>query len=362
MKSHKIKVLVIDDSALIRSVMKEIINREIDMECVGAAPDPLVAREMIKELNPDVLTLDVEMPKMDGLDFLERLMRLRPMPVLMVSTLTERGSDITFRALELGAVDFVSKPKLDIARGMEEYAIEITDKIRATAQARVRKTVAEPVVHEKYSADAILPSVAGRFSSTEKLIIIGASTGGTEAIKEILMKLPADAPGVLVAQHMPEHFTKSFADRLNTLCKISVKEAENNERILPGHAYIAPGHSHLLLKRSGANYMTKLDQGELVNRHRPSVDVLFRSAANVAGANALGIILTGMGKDGVQGLLEMKQAGSYTIAQDEASCVVFGMPKEAIAVGGVCEVLPLQNISRRALEHLALHSSKSSRI
>jgi len=301
------------------------------------------------------------MPKMDGLDFLERLMRLRPMPVLMVSTLTERGSDITFRALELGAVDFVSKPKLDIARGMEEYAIEITDKIRATAHARVRKT-AEPAVPEKYSADAILPSVAGRFSSTEKLIIIGASTGGTEAIKEILTKLPADAPGVLVAQHMPEHFTKSFADRLNTLCKISVKEAVDNERILPGHAYIAPGHSHLLLKRSGANYMTKLDQGELVNRHRPSVDVLFRSAANVAGANALGVILTGMGKDGVQGMLEMKQAGSYTIAQDEASCVVFGMPKEAIAVGGVCEVLPLQNISRRALEYLASQSGKTSRI
>lgn len=362
MKSHKIKVLVIDDSALIRSVMKEIINRENDMECVGAAPDPLVAREMIKALNPDVLTLDVEMPKMDGLDFLERLMRLRPMPVLMVSTLTERGSDITFRALELGAVDFVSKPKLDIARGMEEYAIEITDKIRATAQARVRKAVAEPVVQEKFSADAILPSVAGRFSSTEKLIIIGASTGGTEAIKEILMKLPADAPGVLVAQHMPEQFTKSFADRLDTLCKISVKEAENNERILPGYAYIAPGHSHLLLKRSGANYMTKLDQGELVNRHRPSVDVLFRSAANVAGANALGVILTGMGKDGVQGMLEMKQSGSYTIAQDESSCVVFGMPKEAIAVGGVCEVLPLQNIARRALEYLASQSGKSSRI
>ena len=362
MRSHKIKVLVIDDSALIRSVMKEIINRERDMECVGVAPDPLVAREMIKSLNPDVLTLDVEMPKMDGLDFLERLMRLRPMPVLMVSTLTERGSDITFRALELGAVDFVSKPKLDIARGMEEYAIEITDKIRATAQARVHKAVPEPVVKEKFSADAILPSVAARYFSTEKLIIIGASTGGTEAIKEVLTRLPADAPGVLVAQHMPEHFTKSFADRLDTLCKISVKEAVDNERILPGHAYIAPGHSHLLLKRSGANYMTKLDQGELVNRHRPSVDVLFRSAANVAGANALGIILTGMGKDGVQGMLEMKQAGSYTIAQDEASCVVFGMPKEAIAAGGVSEVLPLQNISRRALEYLALHSGKSSRI
>jgi two-component system chemotaxis response regulator CheB len=356
MKNRKIKVLVIDDSALIRGVMMEIINRENDMECVGTAPDPLVAREMIKSLNPDVLTLDVEMPKMDGLDFLERLMRLRPMPVLMVSTLTEGGSDITFRALELGAADFISKPKLDIARGMEEYAIEITDKIRAVAQARVRKTFIVPLSQEKFSADAILPSATGRFSSTEKLIVIGASTGGTEAIKEVLTKLPADAPGVLVAQHMPENFTKSFADRLNSLCKISVKEAEHNERILPGYAYIAPGHSHLLLKRSGARYIVELNQGPLVNRHRPSVDVLFRSAANVAGANALGIILTGMGKDGVQGLLEMKQAGSHTIAQDEASCVVFGMPKEAIAAGGVGEVLPLQNIARRTLEYLYSHS------
>jgi len=362
MNTRKIKVLVIDDSALIRGVLKEIINRETDMECVGAAPDPLVARELIKALNPDVLTLDVEMPKMDGLDFLARLMRLRPMPVLMISTLTEGGSNITFRALELGAVDFVAKPKLDIARGMEEYAIEITDKIRAVAQAQVRKKIIDPLIHEKFSADAILPSAKGRYSSTEKLIVIGASTGGTEAIKEVLIQLPADAPGVLVTQHMPEHFTKSFADRLNTLCKISVKEAEHNERVLPGHAYIAPGNSHLLLKRSGANYVVKLDQGPLVNRHRPSVDVLFRSAANVAGANAVGIILTGMGKDGVQGMLEMKQAGSHTIAQDEATCVVFGMPKEAISAGGVCEVLPLQNIARRTMENLASTGIKSSRI
>ena len=358
MQNRKIKVLVIDDSALIRGVMKEIINRENDMVCVGAAPDPLVAREMIKSLNPDVLTLDVEMPKMDGLDFLERLMRLRPMPVLMVSSLTESGSDITFRALELGAVDFFSKPKMDIARGMEEYAIGITDKIRAVAQARVRKTVATPLTQEKLSADVILPSAVRRFSSTEKLIVIGASTGGTEAIKEILVKLPADAPGILVTQHMPENFTKSFADRLNSLCKISVKEAEHNERILPGHAYIAPGNSHLLLKRSGAHYIAELNQGPLVNRHRPSVDVLFRAAANIAGANALGIILTGMGKDGMQGMLEMRQAGSYTIAQDEASCVVFGMPKEAIAAGAACEVLPLQNIARRTMEYLSMHADK----
>jgi two-component system chemotaxis response regulator CheB len=364
MGNNKIKVLVVDDSALIRNVMKEIIDREKDMVCVGAAPDPIVAREMIKALNPDVLTLDVEMPKMDGLDFLERLMRLRPMPVVMVSTLTERGSDITFRALELGAVDFISKPKMDIARGMEEYAAEIADKIRAAAQShvRARKNIAPMAVQEKLSADAILPSsVPVRFASTEKLIIIGASTGGTEAIKEVLTRLPADVPGILVTQHMPENFTKSFADRLNSLCKISVKEAEHNERILPGHAYIAPGHSHLLLKRSGANYMTELNQGPPVNRHRPSVDVLFRSAANVAGANAMGIILTGMGKDGAQGMLEMKQAGSFTIAQDEASCVVFGMPREAIALGGATEVLPLQNVARRTLDYLA-SSGRGNRV
>lgn len=364
MENRKIRVLVIDDSALIRSVMKELINHEPDMECVGAAPDPLVAREMIKTLNPDVLTLDVEMPKMDGLDFLERLMRLRPMPVVMVSTLTERGSDITFRALALGAVDFISKPKLDIVRGMEEYAGEIADKIRSAAQARVRKApgVSAKMGEERLSADAILPRMSGRFSSTEKLIIIGASTGGTEAIKAVLTQLPADVPGILVTQHMPEAFTKSFADRLDSLCKISVKEAEHNERILPGHAYIAPGHSHLLLKRSGANYVTELSSGPPVNRHRPSVDVLFRSAANVAGANALGIILTGMGKDGAQGLLEMRQAGAHTIAQDEASCVVFGMPKEAIAVGGACEIVTLQQIARHALDNLSYHVARAGRI
>ena len=362
MENRKIRVLVIDDSALIRSVMKELINRETDMECVGAAPDPLVAREMIKSLNPDVLTLDVEMPRMDGLDFLEKLMRLRPMPVVMVSTLTERGSDITFRALALGAVDFVSKPKMDITRGMEEYSGEIIDKIRAASQARVRKTVSAALISERLSADAILPSVAGRLSSTEKLIIIGASTGGTEALKEVLTHMPADVPGILITQHMPEAFTKSFADRLDSLCKISVKEAEHNERILPGHAYIAPGHSHLLLRRSGANYMTELSQGPPVNRHRPSVDVLFRSAANVAGANALGIILTGMGKDGAQGMLEMRQAGSHTIAQDEASCVVFGMPREAIAVGGASEVISLQGIARHTLDYLARHSGKANRV
>lgn len=362
MEHRKIRVLVIDDSALIRSVMKEIIDREKDMECVGAAPDPLVAREMIKLLNPDVLTLDVEMPRMDGLDFLERLMCLRPMPVVMVSTFTERGSDIAFRALELGAVDFIHKPKLNIKRGMEGYAIEITDKIRAAAQSRVRKTVAAPIIKENLSADAILPSVVKRYSSTEKLIVVGASTGGTEAIKVMLASLPVDVPGILVTQHMPEHFTKLFAERLNGLCRITVKEAEHNERILPGHAYIAPGHSHLLLRRNGASYTTELNQGPEVNRHRPSVDVLFRSAANVAGANAIGIILTGMGKDGANGLLEMRLAGSYTIAQDEESCVVFGMPREAILVGGASEVVPLKNIAHRTLEYLSANNGKQQQL
>ncbi|NOU00176.1 MAG: chemotaxis response regulator protein-glutamate methylesterase [Gallionella sp.] len=350
MRPFKIKVLVIDDSALIRSVLKDIINREPDMVCVGVAADPLVARDMIKALNPDVLTLDVEMPRMDGLDFLERLMRLRPIPVLMVSTLTEIGSEVAFRALELGAVDFIAKPKLDIARGMEEYAITITDKIRAAAQAQVIRSALSHSIQKRYTADAVLSSVAWRFSSTEKIVVIGASTGGTEAIKTILVNLPADAPGVLIVQHMPENFTKSFAQRMDNLCRISVKEAEENERILPGHAYIAPGNMHLLLKRNGARYVVALNQGPLVNRHRPSVDVLFRSVANVAGANALGIILTGMGKDGAQGMLELKQAGAHTIAQSEASCVVFGMPKEAIEIGGVSEVLPLNDIAHRIME------------
>ncbi len=350
---RKIKVLVIDDSALIRSVLKDIINRELDMECVGAAPDPLVARDMIKSLHPHVLTLDVEMPKMDGLDFLERLMRLRPIPVVMVSTLTEAGSEVAFRALELGAVDFIAKPKLDIARGMEEYAISITDKIRAASQAQVRKSALSQPVQERQTADAVLSSVVWRFSSTEKIVVIGASTGGTEALKEILVNLPPNSPGVLIAQHMPENFTKSFAKRMDSLCKIAVKEAEENERILPGHAYIAPGNKHLLLKRNGARYEIELNQGSLVNRHRPSVDVLFRSVANVAGPNALGIILTGMGRDGAQGMLEMRQAGAHTIAQDEESCVVFGMPKEAIALGGVSEVLPLQSIAKRTLEFVS---------
>jgi two-component system, chemotaxis family, protein-glutamate methylesterase/glutaminase len=355
----KIKVLIVDDSALIRSVMSEIVNSQDDMEVVGAAPDPLVAREMIKQTNPDVLTLDVEMPKMDGLDFLEKLMRLRPMPVLMVSSLTERGSEITMRALELGAVDFVTKPKISILSGMREYTDMITDKIRAAAKARIKARVL-PKAGEQGAAP--LPALRNPLTSSEKLIIIGASTGGTEAIREFLMQMPSDCPGILITQHMPEGFTRSFAKRLDSLCKISVAEAAGGERVLPGHAYIAPGHSHLLLARSGANYVTKIEQSEPVNRHRPSVDVLFRSAAQCAGKNAVGVILTGMGKDGALGMLEMKNAGAYNFAQDEASCVVFGMPREAIAVGASHEVGALSALPGMVLGHLAAHGMRALRV
>ncbi len=355
----KIKVLIVDDSALIRSVMSEIIGSQPDMEVVGVAPDPLVARELIKQTNPDVLTLDVEMPKMDGLDFLEKLMRLRPMPVVMVSSLTERGSEITLRALELGAVDFVTKPKLSIQSGMRDYAELISEKIRGAAKARVKPRQVAPA---GVRGDGSLPLLKNPLTSSEKLIIIGASTGGTEAIKDFLMQMPSDCPGILITQHMPEGFTRSFAKRLDGLCKIAVREAEEGERILPGHAFIAPGHSHLMLARSGANYVTKLDQGPPVNRHRPSVDVLFNSAALCAGKNAVGVILTGMGKDGAQGMLEMKKAGAYNFAQDEASCVVFGMPREAIAVGASHEVGALHDLPGMVLGYLAAHSSRALRV
>jgi two-component system chemotaxis response regulator CheB len=358
---EKIKVVVVDDSALIRSLLKAIINRQNDMEVVGAAPDPLIAREMIRSLNPDMITLDVEMPKMDGLEFLEKLMRLRPTPVLMISTLTEKGSDVTLRALELGAIDFISKPKTDIAGGMQDYAEEITAKIRMVAKARVHNLVRSTVVPGK-NMNVVLPAIRNRVTSTEKILVFGASTGGTEALKEVLIHMPPDCPGIVIAQHMPEGFTKSFATRLDSLCKISVKEAEHGDRILPGHAYLAPGHSHLLVARSGANYLCELSQADPVNRHRPSVDVLYRSAANAVGKNAVGVILTGMGKDGAAGMKEMHEAGAHTFAQDEASCVVFGMPKEAIAQGGVDEIVPLKDMAKQILTYLASMGVKTFRI
>ncbi|MDW8468003.1 MAG: chemotaxis response regulator protein-glutamate methylesterase [Burkholderiales bacterium] len=353
--ARRIRVLIVDDSALVRKLLAEIVNRQPDMVAVGAAPDPYAAREMIRQLSPDVLTLDVEMPKMDGLEFLEKLMRLRPMPVVMVSTMTERGAEVTLRALELGAVDFVTKPKLEIARGIEAGAAELVQKIRLAARARVRARAAS-----RTSAPPV--AALGARASTEKLVFIGASTGGTEAIKEVLAPLPPDAPGILVTQHMPPGFTRSFAERLNGLCRIRVKEAEDGERILPGHAYIAPGDRHLLVARSGANYVTRLSEEPPVNRHRPSVEVLFRSAAQCVGANAVAIMLTGMGKDGAAAMLEMKRAGAFTLAQNEATCVVFGMPKEAIAIGAVDEVLPLEAIGRRVIEWLRAAGTVHHRI
>lgn len=360
----KIRVVVVDDSALVRSMLTEIINRQADMECVGAASDPFVAREMIRNLNPDVITLDVEMPRMDGLDFLAKLMRLRPMPVVMVSTLTERGAEVTLKALELGAVDFVSKPKIGVADGLRQLSDDITDKIRVASHARIHRLPSAPAPAPAGSPHAAAAPGAtpakvlntgshslGRLS-TEKLIFIGASTGGTEATKEVLMALPPDSPGVVITQHMPPGFTRNYAARLDGLCKIGVKEASDGERILPGHAYIAPGGLHLSVERSGANYIARVQDGEPVNRHKPSVEVLFKSAARVAGPNAIGIMLTGMGADGAKAMREMRDAGAYCVAQDEASCVVFGMPREAIAAGAVQEVLPLNKIAQHVLDHL----------
>ena len=341
----KTRVIVIDDSALVRSLLAEIINRQADMECIGAANDPLIAREMIREMNPDVITLDVEMPKMDGIEFLGRLMRLRPMPVVMVSTLTEQGAEVTLRALELGAVDFVAKPRIGVAGGLNELAHEIVDKIRVAAVAHVRR--APPAAGAKPSDGTEprpIPAAFGRIS-TEKLIAIGASTGGTEAVREVLTKLPADSPAIVITQHMPPGFTKSFAARLDTLCHIAVKEAQDGERILPGHAYIAPGGKQFRISRSGANYVAVVDDAEPVNRHKPSVEVLFNSVAQFAGRNAYGIMLTGMGADGAQAMREMKDQGSYNYVQDEASCIVFGMPREAIAHGAADEVLALTQIA-----------------
>ena len=363
--NNKIRVVVVDDSALVRSLLSEIIDRQPDMCCVGAAADPLMAREMIRNLNPDVITLDIEMPRMDGLEFLQRLMRLRPMPVVMVSTLTERGADVTLKALELGAVDFVSKPRIGVADGLRQLGLDITDKIRTAARARVHRLAAPPVVSDASGSTAAKPvtmAALGRLT-TEKIIFIGASTGGTEATRELLVKLPADCPAVMITQHMPAGFTKSYAARLDGLCRISVAEATDGERVLPGHAYIAPGGFHLSVQRSGANYVARVQDGEPVNRHKPSVEVLFDSAARVVGRNALGVMLTGMGADGAKAMRSMRDAGSFNLAQDEASCVVFGMPREAIAHGAAHEVLPLAQIAPRLIEWLRANAgSMTSRV
>jgi two-component system chemotaxis response regulator CheB len=360
----KIRVVVVDDYALVRSLLAEIINRQRDMECVGTANDPLIAREMIRELNPDVITLDVEMPRMDGIDFLGRLMRLRPMPVLMISTLTERGAEVTMRALELGAVDFVAKPRIGLAEGIKDLSDQIVEKIRVAASAHIRRAPAPSPAAGAPAASgtsATPPKLLGRLS-TEKLICIGSSTGGTEAVKEVLTRMPADSPGIVITQHMPPGFTTSFAARLNGLCQITVKEAVHGERILPGHAYIAPGGKQFRIDRSGANYVAVVEDGEPVNRHKPSVEVLFHSCAQVVGPNAFGIMLTGMGNDGAKAMREMKDAGSYNYVQDEASCVVFGMPREAILHGAADEVLPLTAIAPALLARLSSVGSDRYRV
>ncbi|RVU44997.1 protein-glutamate methylesterase/protein-glutamine glutaminase [Rubrivivax rivuli] len=360
--STKTRVVVVDDSALVRGLLAEIIDRQPDMTCIGAAADPLVAREMIRNLNPDVITLDVEMPRMDGIDFLSRLMRLRPMPVVMVSTLTERGADVTLKALELGAIDFVAKPKIGVADGLRQLGADITDKIRTAAKARVHRLAAPAATAPGAPpAKPVTMASLGRLS-TEKIIFIGASTGGTEATREVLVNLPADCPAVMITQHMPPGFTKSYAARLNSLCRIRVAEAQDGERVLPGHAYIAPGGFHLSVERSGANYIARVQDGEPVNRHKPSVEVLFDSAARVVGRNALGVMLTGMGGDGARAMRTMRDAGSYNLVQDEQSCVVFGMPREAINQGAASEVLPLTQIAPKLVEWLRQHVGVATRV
>jgi two-component system, chemotaxis family, protein-glutamate methylesterase/glutaminase len=348
-----IRVLIVDDSALVRSLLTDILKADRGIEVVGCAGDAHVAREKIKQLNPDVLTLDVEMPKMDGITFLRNLMRLRPMPVVMVSSLTERGADVTLDALAIGAVDYLSKPKIDLAATLKDYGEELIEKIRIASKASVRaldpRRVAELAVRPSHTADAVLPKAATprQLRTTERIIAIGASTGGTEAIKQVLMELPPDSPGVVIAQHIPKAFSTPFAKRMNECCQVTVYEAEDGQQLLAGHAYIAPGDRHLMVVRDGTRYVLRLDDGVPVNRHKPSVDVLFRSVAQNAGRNAIGVILTGMGKDGARGLKEMLEAGSTTIAQDEASSVVWGMPGEAVALGAAQHVVALESVASR---------------
>lgn len=352
-----IKILIIDDSALARKLLGAMLSKDRDIEVVGAAADPYAARERIKQLNPDVITLDVEMPRMDGITFLENLMRLRPMPVVMVSSLTQRGAEVTLRALELGAIDYVAKPKVDIAGSLASYADELIAKVKVAASARVNPRAGTPraplSVDPRRNADAVLPAVSHSVTlrTTERIVAVGASTGGTEAIRELLEALPADAPAVVIAQHIPAAFSKAFAERMNRCSPMSVCEARDGQYILPGHAYVAPGDQHLLVERDGARYRCRLSNGPHVNRHRPSVDVLFRSVAQNVGPNALGIILTGMGEDGARGLKEMMDAGAHTIAQDEASSVVWGMPGTAVRLGAARQVLALQRIPADLLLH-----------
>ncbi|QTA90662.1 protein-glutamate methylesterase/protein-glutamine glutaminase [Desulfonema magnum] len=352
----KIKVLIVDDSAVVRQTLKAILSSDPAIEVMATAPDPIIAAKKIMKEAPDVITLDVEMPRMDGITFLQKIMTQHPMPVVMCSALTEEGCETTLKALEYGAVEIINKPRMGVKKFLEESRIIICDAVKAAARARVRLISRRFFprlnrVEKKLTADAVLPPPTGRAMArtTERVVAVGASTGGTEALRLFLENLPLDAPGIVIVQHMPEHFTRAFSDRLNTICRVEVKEAANGDRVLRGRALIGPGNHHMLLKRSGAQYYVEVKDGPLVCRHRPSVDVLFRSAARYAGSNAVGVIMTGMGDDGAQGMLEMKQAGAATIAQDEATSVVFGMPHEAIKRGAVDKVLPLQAISSAVL-------------
>jgi two-component system chemotaxis response regulator CheB len=349
-----IKVLVVDDSALVRKLLSVMLDRAPGIEVVGTANDPYAARDKIKRLNPDVITLDVEMPRMDGLTFLENLMRLRPMPVVMVSSLTQHGADVTLRSLELGAVDFVAKPRIDIAGTLADYEDELIAKVRAAAGARVVPRLTprtRRAVDERHSTSAVLPAMKSHamLRTSERVVAVGASTGGTEAIRELLGEMPPDAPAIVISQHIPAAFSKAFAERMNRSSAMAVCEAQDGQQILPGHAYIAPGDRHLVVERDGARYLCRLSDGPHVNRHRPSVDVMFRSVAQHVGPNAVGVLLTGMGDDGARGLKEMMDRGAGTIAQDEASSVVWGMPGTAVRLGAAQHVLPLQHIAVQVL-------------
>jgi len=346
-KVNKTRVLVVDDSALVRKVLTEILSSDPGIEVVGAASDPFVARDEIKRLNPDVLTLDVEMPRMDGITFLSNLMRLRPMPVVMVSSLTEQGADVTLNALELGAIDFVTKPKFDVLHGLNDYAQEIIAKVHAASRARVR---APPDIGSTSGMPRAPLPVLKHYKTTDRLIAIGASTGGTEALRVVLERMPANAPAIVITQHIPAAFSLPFAKRLNNASAMTVCQAEDGQQILQGHAYVAPGNRHLRVVRSGAKFICRLDDGEPVNRHRPSVDVMFGSVAEHIGANAVGVLLTGMGTDGALGMQAMRAAGSHTLAQDEATSVVWGMPGEAVKLGAAEQVLPLERIAAQSLQ------------
>jgi two-component system, chemotaxis family, protein-glutamate methylesterase/glutaminase len=349
----KIRVLIVDDSASVRQMMTQVLSADPAIEVIAAASDPFAAARHIKDQLPDVITLDVEMPRMDGITFLRKIMSQCPVPVVMCSSLTEEGSETLLQALDAGAVDVIVKPQAGVADFLAEQHQRICDVVKGAARARVTRRDERVSLkpQQKLTADAVLPAPGSRAMSrtTEQIVCIGASTGGTEALRQVLEALPANAPGIVVVQHMPEHFTRSFAQRLNSLCEVDVKEAQDGDTVMRGHVLIAPGGRHTLLQRQGARYLVNVREGPLVSRHRPSVDVLFRSAAQAAGSNAVGVILTGMGDDGAQGMLEMKQAGASTIAQDEATSVVFGMPKEAIARGAVDRVVPLGAVAREIL-------------